>query len=74
MSQMNFTAYLQLPPIQSAEKKLDEKIEKAIHQLEYEIHRVSLQADTTLKSRHIRVDDSVTLRGHFDKKKDSFDK
>ena len=63
-----------LKDLQLERKKLDEKIEKAIHQLEHEIHRVSLQADTTLKPRHIRVDDSVTSRGHFDKKKDSFSK
>ena len=62
----------QLKDLQIERKKLDEKIEKAIHQLEHKIHRVSLQADTTLKPRHIRVDDSVTSRGHFDKKKDSF--
>ena len=62
----------QLKDLQLERKKLDEKIEKAIHQLEHDIHRVSLQADTTLQPHHIRVDDSVTSSGHFDKKKDSF--
>ena len=62
----------QLKDLQLERKKLDEKIEKAIHQLEHKIHRFSLQADTTLKPSHSRVDDSVTSRDHFDKKKDSF--
>ena len=62
----------QLKDLQLERKKLDEKTEKAIHQLEHEIHRVSLQADTTLKPRHIRVDDSVTSSDHFDKRKENF--
>ena len=40
--------------------------------MEHKIHRFSLQADTTLKPSLSRVDDSVTSRDHFDKKKDSF--
>ena len=61
----------QLKDLQLERKKLDEKIEKAIHQLEHKIHRVSLQADPTLNPGHIRVDDSATSRDHFDKKKDN---
>jgi len=41
----------QLKDLQLERKKLDEKIEKAIHQLEHKIHRVSLQADLTLVKR-----------------------
>ena len=62
----------QLKDLQLERKKLDEKIEKTIHQLEHKIHRVSLKADTTLKPGQIVVDNSVTSRDHFDKRKDNF--
>ena len=62
----------QLKDLQLERKKLDEKVEKAIKQLEQKIHRVSLLADKTLKpAGHIGVDKSVTSRDHFDKKKDN---
>ena len=62
----------QLKDFQLERKKLDEKTEKAIHQLEHEIHRVSLQADSTLVNPgHIRVDDIATSKDHFDKKRDN---
>ena len=61
----------QLKDLQLERKKLDEKVEKAIKQLEQKIHRASLLADKTLKpAGHIGVDKSVTSRDHFDKKKD----
>ena len=53
----------QLKDLQLERKKLDEKIEKTIHQLEHKIHRVSLKADTTLKPGQIGVD-SVTSSDH----------
>ena len=62
----------QLKDLQLERKKLDEKIEKTIHQLEHKIHRVSLKADTTLKPGQIVVDNSFTSRDHFDKRKDNF--
>ena len=62
----------QLKDLQLDRKKLDEKIEKTIHQLEQKINMVSLQADTTLMPSHLRLEDSVMSRDHFDKKKDSF--
>ena len=61
----------QLKDLQLERKKLDEKVEKTIYQLEQKIHRVSLLADETLKPGHIGVDNSVTSRDHFDKKKDN---
>ena len=61
----------QLKDLQLERKKLDSKIETAIHQLEQKIHRVSLLADKTLKPGHIGVDNSVTSRDHFDKKTDN---
>ena len=61
----------QLKDLQQERMKLDEKIQTAIHQLEHKIHRVSLQADSTLNPDHITVDDSATSRDHFDKRKDN---
>ena len=62
----------QLKDLQLESKKLDKKIEKAIHQLEHKINMVPLQADSTLKPSHLRLDGSVMSRDHFDKKKDNF--
>ena len=62
----------QLKDLNLEQKKLDEKMEKTIHQLEHKIHRVSLKADTTLRPGQIGVDNSVMSSGHFDKRIDNF--
>ena len=62
----------QLRDLQLERKKLDKKIKKAIHQLEHKIKMGSLQADSTLMPGHLRLDDRVMSRDHFDKKKDNF--
>ena len=43
----------QLKDLQLESKKLDKKIEKAIHQLEHKINMGSLQADSTLMPSHL---------------------
>ena len=55
----------QLKDLNLEQKKLDEKMEKTIHQLQHKIHRVSLKADTTLRPGQIGVDNSVMSSGHF---------